>query len=117
MVEGVEILNKTKIMDSPSWIFPVLIGLVIIIFIALLCGLSLSCDHFILSAISGIIAVIAFGGVIALCIIDPKIHTERYSYECVIEDTASLNDVSDTYEIVEQRGKIWILEDKEAGND
>ena len=113
MIEGVEILNKTKIMDSPSWFFPVLIGLFIIIFIALFCGLSLSCDHFIFP----IIAIIAFCGVIALGIINPKIHTGQYSYECMIEDTASLNDVSDTYEIVEQRGKIWILEDKEAGND
>ena len=116
MIEGVEILNKTKIMDSPNWVPPVIICLIIIALIVFCCELLLD-DHFILSVIFGIIGIIAICGMVALCIVNPKIHTGRYSYECIIEDSVSLNTISDTYEIVEQRGKIWILEDKEAVND
>ena len=116
MIEGVEILNKTKIMDSPNWVYPVSICLIIIALIVFCCELLLN-DHFILSVIFGIIGIIAICGMVALCIVNPKIYTGRYSYECVIEDTVSLNEISDTYDIVEKRGKIWVLEDKEAGND
>ena len=38
--------------------------------------------------------------------------TGHYYYECVIEDTASFNEIMNTYEIVEQRGDIWVLKDK-----
>ena len=34
-------------------------------------------------------------------------------YEVTIDDTVSFTELNDKYEVIEQRGKIWILEDKE----
>ena len=41
------------------------------------------------------------------------IPTGRCQYEATIDDTVSFTKLNDKYEVVEQRGKIWILEDKE----
>ena len=38
--------------------------------------------------------------------------TGHHYYECVIEDTASFNEIMNTYEVVDQRGDIWVLKDK-----
>lgn len=37
----------------------------------------------------------------------------RYQYECLIDDTISYTEIYDKYDVVEQRGSIWVLEDKE----
>ena len=39
--------------------------------------------------------------------------TERYRYEATIDDSVSITEVYDHYNVVEQRGDIWVLEDKE----
>ena len=39
--------------------------------------------------------------------------TGRYRYEVTIDDSVSITEVYDHYNVVEQRGDIWILEDKE----
>ena len=38
---------------------------------------------------------------------------DRYRYECSIDESVSMTDVCERYEIIEQRGDIWVLEDKE----
>lgn len=39
--------------------------------------------------------------------------TGRYQYECLIDDKTSYTEIYDKYEVVGQRGEIWVLEDKE----
>lgn len=39
--------------------------------------------------------------------------TGRYQYECLIDDETPCAEIYDKYDIVDRRGKIWILEDKE----
>lgn len=39
--------------------------------------------------------------------------TGRYKYEVKIDDSTTFKEVTDNYKIVDNRGKIWILEDKE----
>ena len=48
-----------------------------------------------------------------LITIDPQIPTERTRYEVTIDDSVSMKDVYKKYEVIEQKGEIWILEDKE----
>lgn len=38
----------------------------------------------------------------------------RYRYECLIDDTVPYTEIYDKYDVVEQRGSIWVLEDKEG---
>ena len=40
------------------------------------------------------------------------VQTGKYQYEVIIDDNVQFKDVIDKYNIVEQHGKIWILEDK-----
>lgn len=37
----------------------------------------------------------------------------RYKYEVKINDSTTFKEVTDNYKIVDNRGEIWILEDKE----
>lgn len=37
---------------------------------------------------------------------------EETRYECAIDDTMSFNEVMEDYEVVEQRGDIWVLREK-----
>lgn len=41
------------------------------------------------------------------------IHTDRQRYECIINENTSFSEIAEKYDIVEKRGDIWILEDKE----
>lgn len=38
---------------------------------------------------------------------------ERNQYECIIDDGTSINEVYENYNVIERRGDIWVLEDKE----
>lgn len=38
--------------------------------------------------------------------------TDRFRYECVIDDTTPFVEVVENYNIVGQRGDLWVLEDK-----
>ena len=49
----------------------------------------------------------------AICVLlSLVIKTGEYRYECIIDDSVSYNEVVENYKIVEQRGDIWVLEDK-----
>lgn len=39
--------------------------------------------------------------------------TGRYKYECLIDDKTPYAEICDKYDVVDRRGEIWILEDKE----
>ena len=39
--------------------------------------------------------------------------TGRYQYECLIDDETPCADIYDKYDVVDRRGEIWVLEDKE----
>ena len=45
-------------------------------------------------------------------IFDKTVHTGRYQYECLINDRAAFTDIYEDYNVIEQRGDLWILEDK-----
>lgn len=39
--------------------------------------------------------------------------TGRCQYECLIDDETPYADICDKYDVVDRRGEIWVLEDKE----
>ena len=43
-----------------------------------------------------------------------SVKKEETRYECAIDDTTSFNEVMEDYEVVERRGDIWVLRDKEV---
>lgn len=39
--------------------------------------------------------------------------TGRYKYEVKISDTTTFKEVTDNYKVIDNRGQIWVLEDKD----
>ena len=55
-------------------------------------------------------ALILIGLALLLC----SVKKEETRYECAIDNTTSFNEVMEDYEVVERRGDIWVLRDKEV---
>lgn len=104
------IVNQYPVMAErfPVWvIFLNILGISICSYILFLC-VSNQCWS----------AVIISGCFIAsFCIIlflgAQKRETGRNRYECLIDDTVPFVEVVENYDVVSQRGELWILEDRD----
>ena len=102
-----EILNTTIVMETASWVNPALIICAILAII--FANIVVTEYGGIRSIIACLISVLA---VLIICIWSPQVETDRKRYEAVIDESVSLIEVYEKYDVIEQRGKIWILEDK-----
>ena len=50
--------------------------------------------------------------IIGMCFI-PDVPTDRYRYEVIVGDYVRFTDIYEKYNVVERRGEIWVLEDKD----
>ena len=108
MIEGITILNKIAVTGVPSWI---LISAAVILIIGLIVfAISIIAEWPTWTAIVPIIIILL---VWLICgILNITIKTGEYQYECIIDDSVPYIEVVDNYKIIEQRGDIWVLEDK-----
>ena len=105
MIEGITILNQTEIMAIPKEAF------LIAAFICVFLGIAVALATKIPSMFFGIGIITFFISLpILSCFEEP---TGRYKYECTIDKSVSMTEVHEKYEVVEQRGDIWVLRDKE----
>ena len=115
MIEGIDVLNKTELMASPlrGLIFLVVGCLLLIIGIVLLAnGFNYNCGPMF---VFGLFACdISACLIISALVNTNKIPTGRYRYEVTIDDSVSFLDLQEKYDVIEQNGKIWTLEDKEV---
>ena len=121
-MNGIDILNKEEILTTPEWIGVVLaisafIGIVSII-LALVFGTLTYHDtasfFFIIIFVCSSIMCVIFNCINDTYKVEP---TGRYRYEATIDDSVSITEVYDHYNVVEQRGDIWVLEDKEDADE
>lgn len=109
MIEGITILNKIAITGLPTWLTITWIAIVMISFGVMVVGGLITECNIKIAATAGVVALVMFfTGLILHC----TIKTGEYRYECTIDDSVSYNDIVKNYEIIEQRGDIWVLEDK-----
>ena len=111
-MEGIHILNTTVVMEHVIWYVPVIISCVVLTFI----GLTFLLESFngILQGIGAIVATVSFIALVAIALFNPTIETDRNRYEVIIDESVSLVDVYEKYDVIDQRGEIWVLEDKES---
>lgn len=107
MIDGVEILSATAQTSWHAWTF--IVALVVTMVIAM-CVLFLTDDGvYGISAgfIVFIICALVFGvgGV-------GKYETDEYYYKVTIDDSVSMNQFLDKYEILDQEGKIYTVREK-----
>lgn len=110
-----EILNQSPIMEmDPSYkslAFKLLVAIMIGFFATVCC-----------TCCGGDISVIFTGSFTVLCTIAlfvlvacaPEVPTDRNKYEVKLDETIDINEFYDKYEVIERRGEIWVLQDKES---
>lgn len=107
MVEGITILNKIAVTGVPSWIA---LSAIILFTIGLLVFIvSIMADWPVWTVIIPLVSLLVL---VAYSILNATIKTGEYQYECIIDDSVPYNKVIENYNIIEQRGDIWVLEDK-----
>ena len=116
-MEGIHILNQTEIMSTPSmWktlvIIAIITSLLSLIFLAI-------CEEYEwdIARLGGITMLILSTICLSICFVGwictiDTLHTGRYRYEVTIDDDVTFDEIVDKYDVIEQRGEIWVLEDK-----
>ena len=102
-----DILNKTEIMEPNT--FVLVFGIFTIIFLFA----SISNLDSNVGVIFGLLFLICMVGALITSIWWEDNPTGRYKYEVILDDNYSATELYENYKVVEQRGKIWIIEDKE----
>ena len=113
-MEGIEILNKTPVMVRPDWLAEgVIVSFVLFIVFLALTGVCLSNDLTMLGLFCAILTFICW----IFLLVSDEIKVEstdgRYRYEVTIDKSVSLQDIYERYDVIEQDGKKWVVEDKE----
>ena len=111
-MDGITILNTIVIDDCARWGFPLALAFGIFGIGAFLLMLTSSVGTD--TICFGILSVLATIGLLIIVLGSQK-HwrtNERNQYECIIDDSVSINEIYENYNVIEQRGKIWVLEDK-----
>ena len=112
---GVEILNTTIHYKEvlPTWAIVVIIAIIVIPAVAMLIGSNVYSD--LLFTIGGISFILGF--VLALIIGSTIRQTtneiEYIEHEVLVDDSVSLTEFNEKYEIVSQKGKIYVVKEKE----
>lgn len=104
------ILNQTEIVETLPWWCYCLCIVSVILTIPMIAGSI---------AIKSRGCTIFFSGIFVLTLlamffpcISPN-GTGRYKYECLIDEKTSFIEIYDKYRVLDRRGDIWVLEDKE----
>ena len=116
-MNGIDILNKEEILATPEWVGLVLTISTVIFIVSIIFALVfLFTSH----DTASFFFIMIFVCSSIVCVISNYINdtyncepTGRYRYEATIDDSVSITEVYDHYNVIEQRGDIWILEDKE----
>ena len=109
MIEGVTILNKIAMTGLPIW--ATVLAMVIFILGIGVFVISIMTD-FDWPTWTAIFPILGLVVLIISGILNCTIKTGEYRYECTIDDSVSYNEIVENYKIIEQRGDIWVLEDK-----
>lgn len=111
-MDGITILNTIVVDECAKWVFPVSLALGILCVDAFL--LMLTSGGGVDTICFGIVSVLAIIGAL-IVVIGGQLHwriSGRNRYECIIDDSVSINEIYENYNVIERRGKIWVLEDK-----
>lgn len=119
-MNGVEILNVTEhaIME-PAWSWPMFFGLLVGIFAlctvtGTIIGLK-ECEYeagVIAGVIAGLVTALILSPLLTAALSKKEVGTETH-YKVTIDDSVSMNEFLDKYEILDQEGKIYTVKERE----
>jgi len=115
MIDGVTVLASEVVTTSCTFInimFCIFLGLLVLGFISLLIGLT-----------ADILGIVQTGAIMIGCSfvlflislpIDAATQIPDYTkYEVILDDSVSMNEFMNTYEVLEQRGQIYVVKEIE----
>lgn len=111
-MDGITILNTIIVDDYARWVLPTVLAFGFICIVSLVLMINSNDSGVIIFGTISLLAMIAM----PIIVITSKSHwrtNERNQYECIIDDSVSINEVYENYNVIERRGDIWVLEDKE----
>lgn len=111
-MEGVTILNTIPVTGLPMWLIIVCIiaCVAFVVFDAMIITDVIVFKRKTRKILIVIFTILAITAPTLFGYLNSIYETGHYYYECVIEDTASFNEIMNTYEVVDQRGDIWVFE-------
>lgn len=112
-MDGITILNVTKVSENSTLLLVALIFLVIGAIINTVNALQ--SDDAKQCILYGIFTVtlLALSIVVGVTMDKDREANAHNQYECLIDKSVSMEDVYEKYTVIERRGDIWVLEDKE----
>ena len=116
-MNGINILNQKELMEysfEANVFFAVLVIVWFISAIALIIGLIGSFKW--PAIIGGFFLIITFITLEAANL-EKTEHTGRYKYEATIDENVPFIEVYKKYDVVKQKGDIWVLKDKEVNKN
>lgn len=115
MIEGIHILNKTPIYAVVGWANAVFVLSCIIFVISLLTMCYAVAKDFDILFCFGLVTLFVSAMVLfTIGFWAPEKETDRYRYEVIMDEGVSFEDIYNNYDVIEQRGEICVLEDKET---
>ena len=113
-MEGIDILNRTTITETTNLTFIIITISVVVLIISVLAFIILvSMEYFNIANVCFWFLILSLVVTFSFAIINPQTETGRYRYEVTIDDDVSFLDLHERYNVIEQNGRIWTLEDKE----
>lgn len=107
-----QILNQEPIMEMVQYGQILLFIFGFIAVVSFVTAMASNC-----SALTGpIAAMLCIASMIAIFITyvkAPVVDTGRNRYEVILDDSVSANEIYEKYKVIERRGEIWVIEDKE----
>lgn len=105
MLEGITVLAQTEYEDaSVLWFF---IPFFAVLLLVLVTGAIAGCRDWIMTA--SILAGLAVG---IICYIQAMRPTGEYRYEVMIDESVSMTEFYERYDVIDQRGKIYKIKEK-----
>lgn len=112
-MDGITILNVTEVSENSTLLLVALIFLIIGAIVNT-ANLLLSTDtkHDVLYGIVTV-TLLALSIVVGVTMNKDREANAHNQYECLIDKSVGIEDVYEKYTVIERRGDIWVVEDKE----
>lgn len=116
MLEGIEVLSKTPITKNPEWLTTLIIIVAVICIVSFIstsilvktdvndCIIGISFYTCVISSVCTVVCL--------LLLIFVRVPTEKYRYKVTIDDSVSMNEFQEKYEIIRTEGKIYTIKEK-----
>ena len=106
---GVEILSSTTIYNTilPDWVGAIAIFFIIIFAII---AINVSYDNILLTIFTILTIIFGIFGILSFI---KSNDIDYIKYKVIIDDSVSMNEFLDKYEILDQEGKIYTIKERE----